>query len=52
MTDRRNPEPSKVANDQNLATTSGDVAQLTEQAERLRKELAQLRVNLEQVRRE
>jgi diguanylate cyclase (GGDEF)-like protein len=52
MTDQRKPEPSEVANDQNSATTSGNVAQLSEQADRLRKELAQLRSNLEQVRRE
>lgn len=50
MTDQRKPEPSEVASDQESATTSGNVAQLSEQAQRLREELAQLRSNLEQVR--
>jgi diguanylate cyclase (GGDEF)-like protein len=52
MTDQRKPEPSEDRSDQDSAPTSGNVAQLSEQAERLRKELAQLRSNLEQVRRE
>ena len=52
MTDQRKLESSDVARDQNSATAFADVAQLSEQAERLRKELAQLRSNLEHVRRE
>ena len=52
MTDKRKPEPSDVASDQNSAAALGDVAQLSEQAEHLREELARLRSNLEQVRRE
>ena len=52
MTDQREPEPSKDGIDQNSETTPAHVEQLSEQADRLRAELAQLRSNLEQVRRE